>query len=157
MTDLTPSDTPAVPATPAAATPAPVVVEAARPKGKGLGVFALILGLLAFIGDIVLLGIAIAGAVGVSQQVQGGTFDLTTLLAGLGGFIFIAAIGLFGGLLVAFLAALLGIIAGVKNRGRAAGITGAILGILVLFTHLSVLVTILSSAGAISQLGTLGQ
>ena len=46
MTDPIPSDAPVVPAAPAAA---PAVVAAPR-KSRGLGVFALILGLLAFIG-----------------------------------------------------------------------------------------------------------
>jgi hypothetical protein len=152
MTDPTPSDAPVVPAAPAAA---PAVVAAPR-KSRGLGVFALILGLLAFIGDIVLIGIGIAGAVNVAQSVTNGTLDLSTLLLGFGGFIFIAFIALIVGLIVAVLAILLGIIAAVKNRGRVQGIFGAIFGFLVLFSHGSVLLTILGSGDLLSQLNGLG-
>jgi hypothetical protein len=157
MTDLTPADSPAPPAVPAADPSASAVaVPTNPPKGKGLGVFALVLGLLAFLGDIVLIIIAIVGAVGLAQSVSGGTFDISTLLLGLGGFIFIAFIALIVGLIVAALAILLGIIAAVKNRGRAAGITGAVFGLLVLFTHGSVLATFLGSGDLLSQLNGLG-
>jgi hypothetical protein len=155
MSDLTPAETPAPPATTAAAPAASVVpAEAVRPKSKALGVFALILGLIAFIGDIVLIVIAIVGAVGIAQSVSGGTFDITTLLLGLGGFIFIAFIALIVGLIVAALAVLLGLIAAIKNRGRAAGIFGVVFGVLVLFTHVSVLLSFLGSGDLLSQLGT---
>ncbi len=152
MTDPTP-DVPAVPAAPAAeVSPAPV----ATPRGKGLGVFALILGLLAFLGDIVLIGIGIAGAINLFQSVSTGNFDISTILLGFGGFIFIAFIGLIVGLIVAVLAILLGIIAAVKNRGRAQGIVGAVFGLLVLFTHGSVLATIFGSGDLLSQINGLG-
>ena len=147
--------TPAVPATPAASS-AVTPVPANPPKGKGLGVFALVLGLLAFIGDIVLLVVAVIGAVGLASSVSNGNFDLSTLLIGLGGFVFIAFISLIVGLIVAVLAILLGIIAAVKNRGRAQGIVGAVFGFLVLFTHGSVLATILGSGDLLSQLNGLG-
>lgn len=155
MTDPTPADAPVVPAAPVADA-AVVPAAAPAPKGKGLGIFAMILGLLAFIGDIVLLIIAVVGFVGLASSVTGGTFDLSSLLLGLGGFLFIAFISLIGGLIVAALAILLGIIAAVKNRGRGQGIFGAILGFLVLFTHGSVLLTILGSGDLISQINGLG-
>lgn len=154
MTDPTPSDAPVAPATSAAA--APVVVAEAPRKSKALGVFALLLGLIAFIGDIVLIGIGVAGAIGVAQSVSGGNFDFTTILAGFAGFAFIAFIAFWIGIVVAALAMLLGIIAAVKNRGRAAGIFGAIFGLLVLISHLSVAATILGSAETLSQLNGLG-
>ena len=163
MTDPTPSDAPVVPATPAAAPAAAapaaapaVAAEAAPRKSKALGVFALFLGLIAFIGDIVLIGIGVAGAIGVAQSVSGGNFDFSTILAGFAGFAFIAFIAFWIGIGVAALAMLLGIIAAVKNRGRAAGIFGAIFGLLVLISHLSVAATILGSAETLSQLNGLG-
>jgi hypothetical protein len=144
--------TPAVPAPQGAVAPAP----ANPPKGKGLGIFALILGLLAFIGDIVLIIIGVAGAVSVATSLSSGNFDISTLLLGFGGFIFIAFIGLIVGLIVSILAILLGIIAAVKNRGRVQGVFGAIFGFLVLFTHGSTLLTILGSGDLLSQLNGLG-
>jgi len=134
-------------------TPSDALVVPAAPQKKGLGIFALILGLLAFLGDIVLLIIAIVGVVGAAQSISGGNYDIAHLLLGFGGFIFIAFIGLIGGLIVAALAILLGIIAAVKRRGRAQGVTGAVLGFLVLFTHGSVLLTVLGSGDLLSQIG----
>jgi hypothetical protein len=159
MTDPTTPQPPAVPATPpATAAPDSVAVPAAAEprKGRGLGIFALILGLGAFIGDIVLLGIAIAGAAAAFSNVSAGNFDFTTILAGLAGFAFIAFIGFWVGILVAALAMLLGIIAAVKNRGRAAGIFGAIFGLLVLISHLTILATVLGSGDLLSTLNGLG-
>lgn len=126
------------------------------PKGKGLGIFALILGLLAFIGDIVLIVIGIIGAFSFVQSLSGGNFDFSAILLGFGGFLLIAFIGLIVGLIVAALAVLLGIIAAVKNRGRAQGVFGAILGFLVLVTHGSFLATLAGSGDLISQVGSLG-
>lgn len=155
MTDPTPPDAPVVPAAPAAVPATVPAVDAPR-KSRALGIFALILGLGAFIGDIVLIVTAIVGAVGVAQSVSAGQFDFTTLLAGFAGFAFIAFLGFWVGIVVAALAILLGIIAAVKNRGRAAGIFGAILGLLVLISHLIVLATVAGSGDLLSQLNGLG-
>jgi hypothetical protein len=158
MTDPTPSDAPVVPATTAPAAPVVAAPAPAPRKSKALGVFALILGLGACIGDLVLIGIAIAGVVGIAQSVTGGNFDITnpsSLLAGLAGFAFIAFLGFWVGIVVAALAVLLGIIAAVKNRGRAAGIFGAVFGFLVLVSHVSIALTILGSAETLSQLNGL--
>jgi hypothetical protein len=157
MTDPTPSDasTPAavpatVPATEnAVAAPAP----AAPARGKGLGRFALVLGLLAFIGDIVLIVIAFIGAASAFSSITGGNLDVGSILAGLAGFAVIAFAGFWIGLGLAFLAALLGLIAAITNRGRAPGIFGLILGILVMISHFSVLGAIAGSGDTLSQLG----
>jgi len=157
MTDPTPpASTPAaVPAT-VPATEAAVAVPVPAPrKSKGLGVFALILGLLAFVGDLVLIGIGVAGAAAAFSSVTGGNFDFTTIIAGFAGFAAIAFIGFWVGLGVAALAMLLGIIAAVKNRGRAAGIFGAIFGLFVVISHVGILLTILGSGDTISQLNGL--
>jgi hypothetical protein len=158
MTDPTPSDasTPAaVPATvPATETAVATPVVVAPARGKGLGRFALILGLLAFVGDIVLVVIALVGAASAFSSITGGNFDFTTIIAGLAGFAAIAFIGFWVGLGVAALAVLFGLIAAITNRGRAAGIVGLILGILVLISHIGLLATIAGSGDTISQLGS---
>jgi hypothetical protein len=153
MTDPTPSDAPVVPAASAAA-PA-VVVEAPR-KSRGLGIFALILGLGAFIADIVIIIIGVVGAIGAFSSVSGGNLDFTSILAGLAGFAFIAFIAFWVGIVVAALAMLLGIIAAVKNRGRVAGVFGAIFGLFVLISHIGILTTVLGSGDLLSTLNGLG-
>jgi hypothetical protein len=134
MTDPTPSDasTPvAVPATVPATETAVAAPAAAPAKGKGLGRFALVLGLLAFIGDIVLIVIAFIGAASAFSSITGGNLDFGSILAGL-----------------------LGLIAAITNRGRAPGIIGLILGILVMISHFSVLGAIAGSGDTLSQLGS---
>jgi hypothetical protein len=144
MTDPTPA-VPAVPAAPAGEV-APVATN--PPKGKGLGVFALILGLLAFLTDLGVLGFAVAQIVSLAQS-----FDWASLALGFGGFIVFAFIAFWGGIVVGALAVLLGIIAAVKNRGRGAGIFATILGILVLGSHLIVGFAIAGSGQLLTGLG----
>lgn len=144
MTDPTPAQTPAVPAAPAGAvTPA----ETTPPKGKGLGVFALILGILAFLADFGVLVFALAQVASLAQN-----FDVQGLLLGLGGLAVFALISFFGGIFVAALAVLLGLIAAIKNRGRVAGVFGVIFGVLVLISRLIVGATLAGSGDLLSNL-----
>ena len=155
MTDLTPAETPATPAVPAAdpAASAVVVAPPARKSGA-LGGFALILGLIAFLGDVAVLVIAIVQIVSLFSN-----FDISQLLSAstigpLAAFLAIATIAFWGGLVVAALAVLLGFIAAIKNRGRVAAVFGIIFGILVLVTHLGIAFTLLSAGSGISNLGS---
>lgn len=145
MTDPTPA-VPAVPSAPAGEV-APVATN--PPKGKGLGIFAMILGLIAFLTDLGVLIFAIAQIINLTQS-----FDVASLMLGLGGFIVFAFIAFWGGIVVGALAVLLGIIAAVKNRGRGAGIFGTILGILVLGSHVIVGLAVAGSGQLLSGLGS---
>ncbi|MEO8095169.1 MAG: hypothetical protein ABI632_09560 [Pseudolysinimonas sp.] len=144
-----------VPAAPAADV-VPVAAEMAPRKSHGLGIFALLLGLLAFFADIALIVFAIVQVAAIANNFDISTFNPQTILLGLAGYAAIALIAFFVGFGVAVLAILLGIIAAVKNRGRAAGIFGAIFGLLVLASHLIVLGTIAGSGSLISQIPGLG-
>jgi hypothetical protein len=154
MTDPQPPAVPDVPAatpaavpaaTPAVAAPASAPAAAAPRKGSGLGVFALILGLLAMLGDILVLVI-----IGVQIASLASNFDWTSLAASFAGVAILGVAAFFGGFVVGGLAILLGIIAAVKNRGRAAGVVGAILGFLVFISHLVIAITIAGAGSAIS-------
>ncbi|MCU1417325.1 MAG: hypothetical protein JWP32_1499 [Schumannella sp.] len=155
MTDLTPAETPATPAVPAAAEPAaPVVVQTAPVRKSGaLGGFALILGLLAFFGDVAVLVIGIVQVVSLFSNFDVSQLFTTTNLGALGAFLVIVGIVFWVGLVVAALAVLLGFIAAIKNRGRVAAIFGIIFGILVLITHLGIGFTVLSAGTGLSNLG----
>jgi hypothetical protein len=146
MTDPTPAETPAVPVAPAPAG-AVAPVDPAPPKGKGLGVFALILGLLAFLADFAVLVFAIVQIVSLTQN-----FDVQGLLLSLGGLAAFAVISFFGGIVAAALAVILGLVAAIKNRGRVAGVFGVIFGVLVLVSRLVVGATIGGSGDLISSL-----
>ena len=149
MTDLTPSDAPTPVPAPAEPAAAPVVV-ADQPvrKSHALGIFALILGLLAFLADVGVLVFAIVQIAAFAQ-----TFDFSSGLTALAGFAALALLAFWVGIVVAGLAVLLGLIAAIKNRGRAAGIVGLIFGLLVLITHVSIGLSILGAGAGISNLG----
>lgn len=160
MTDPTPAvpEVPAaaeVPAVPAAAAQTPAVpagagavattAAAAPRKGRGLGIFALVLGILGVLGDLM-----VAIALGAQIASLAGGFEWTSLLTAFLSVAFLGFIAFFGGLVVGGLALLLGIIAAVKNRGRVAGVFGAILGFLVLGSHLIILILIAAAGSAVS-------
>lgn len=155
MTDVTPPPAPqtAVPAdsaaVPAAApAAAPAATAPVRRKGRFPGVASLILALLAVIGDIAVFVIAIVGIASFASSFDPSTLDFSSGLTAFFGFAAFAAIAFWGGVIVAGLALLLGIIAIVSNRGRIPGIFGTIISILVLLTHLSIALAI-GNIGAI--------
>ena len=151
MTDVTPPPAPqtAVPADSAAVPAAPAAPPAetapVRRKGRFPGVASLILALLAVVGDIAVFVIAIVGIASFASSFDPSTLDFSTGLTAFFGF---AAIAFWGGIIVAGLALLLGIIGIVSNRGRIAAIFGTIISILVLLTHLSIALAI-GNIGAI--------
>jgi hypothetical protein len=151
MTDVTPPppapQSPAVPA-PESAEVAPVATV--ERKGSGPGIASLLLSLLAILADIVILVIAVVAITSVIANFDFATFDVGTALAGLGATAFLAVVGFFGGIVLALLALLIGIIAIARNRGRVAGVFGVIFSILVLITHGSVALAIAQSGEAIS-------
>ena len=156
MTDVTPppaapSEPPAVPV----ATPTEVEVVAPKKKSGALGGFALILSILAILGDIVVI---VFGVVTLATAVNGfdmSTFEFGPILAALGAFAAIAVFAFFGGLILGALALLLGIIAIVKARGRVAGVFAVIFSILVLISHGSVALAIAQTGDSLSNLTTI--
>jgi len=161
MTDPTPADAPVVPATavPAAAVPAadyavaPVTTDAPR-RSRGLGRFALILGLLAFFGDLVLIVVGIVQLVSLFSGFDVSQLFTSATLAAAAGFFALAFIVFWAGIVVGGLAVLLGLIAAITDRGRAPGIVGLIFGLLVLITHIGIGLSILGAGSGISNLGT---
>jgi hypothetical protein len=154
MTDLTPSDAPTPVPAPAEPVAAPMVV-ADQPvrKSHALGIFALILGLIAFLGDVAVIVLGIVQVVSLFSNFDVSQLFSSSTLTAFGGFIAIALIAFWVGIVVAGLAVLLGLIAAIKNRGRAAGIVGLIFGLLVLITHIGILLSILGAGVNIANLG----
>lgn len=155
MTDVTPPPPAAEPAaTPAvpAATSTDVVVEAPKKKSGALGGFALVLAIIAILGDLVVI---IFGVVTLATAVNGfdlSTFEFGPILAALGAFAAIAVFAFFGGMILAVLALLLGLIAAIKGRGRVAGVFAIIFSILVLITHGSIALAIAQTGDSITNL-----
>jgi len=156
MSDLTPAETPVAPAVPAAAEPAAPVVVSAPPvrKSGALGAFALILGLIAILGDLTVIVIAIVQIVNLFSNFDVSLIFTASGLTALAGFLAIAFIVFWGGIVVAALAVLLGFIAAIKNRGRVAAIFGIVFGILVLITHIGIGLSSLGAGSGISNLGS---
>lgn len=130
-----------------AATPTEVAVAPPKKKSGALGGFALVLSILAILGDLVVIIFGVITLVSAVNGINLDTLDFSGILAAMGAFAAIAVFAFFGGLILGLLALLLGLIAAIKGRGRVAGVFAIILSILVLITHGSV-------ALAIAQAGT---
>lgn len=146
MTD--PAQPPAVPAAPADA----AVVTPDQPvrKGSGLGIFALVLGLGAFLVDIIFFVVVLVQGASVLASIGAGDFSGVGLA--IGGLAFIGFIILIGGGIAALLGVILGLAAAIKGRGRAAGIFAIIFGLLVLISRLILIATLAGSADLLSQI-----
>jgi len=97
-----------------------------------------VLGLLAILGD--LIGVAIAlfalmGALGNVGQILSTNIDNS--LGALLGVVVVELIVFFGGILFGGLAVILGIVAAARNRGRVLGVFGVIFGLVVLLSHVA--------------------
>ena len=80
------------------------------------------------------------------------TFEFGPILAAIGAFAAIAVFAFFGGLILAVLALLLGLIAAIKGRGRVAGVFAIVFSILVLITHGSIALAIAQAGDSITNL-----
>ncbi len=147
MTDVTPPPAPQSPAVPAAASTEIAPVER---KSSGVGIASLLIAILAVLGDIAIFIFAFISVAALIANFDVTTFDFGGLLAGLGAAALIGVIAFFGGIVLALLALLLGIIAIAKNRGRVAGVFGVIFSVLVLLTHGSIAAAIAGSGDALS-------
>lgn len=153
MTDVTPPPAPQTPAVPATASAEVAAAETpVAKKGSGVGIASLLLALLAVIADLAIIVFAVISVASIVSNFDASSFEVSSVLAALGGAAVLAAIGFFGGIVVALLALLLGIIAIAKNRGRVAGVFGLIFSILVLVTHGSVILAIAQSGAALTGL-----
>lgn len=147
---MTDSDSPAVPAQSAPATPDPsaqvVPAEEALPvrRRRGVGTAALILALLAVIGDIVTVVFAVItfGAVGGDGDLGIGAAFLNVGAA--------AILTLIGGAVLALIALVLGLIALVTGRGRVPGAIGLILALGVLILRALVVIPIIAAGASLA-------
>jgi len=121
--------------------PVPVEPVAVKPR-RGLGAAAFVLGLLAILGDLAALVIGLIAVAGAITNVSGVLTDPTGSLGSAIGVLVIAAIAVFGGLLFALLAVILGLAAAIRNRGRVLGVFGIIFGLIILIGHISAIVGI---------------
>jgi hypothetical protein len=132
------SETATSPAEPAAAPPVM--------KGRGPGVAALVLGLLAVLGDALALALTVSaiGAAGAVDSIEGA-------FAVIGGALLVVLAAFFGGILLALIGLVLGLVGMVRGRGRVAGVIGGLLSLGVLVAHIGLLVVISTGADALSQ------
>lgn len=113
---------------------------------RALGIAAFLLGLLALLGD--LLGIVVA-VVTLARAATHGDQTLSNVDNSLGaviGVIVLELVVFIGGIVCGLLALVFGILAAIRRRGRVLGAFGAVFGLFVLITHL-VLAIVISSSG----------
>jgi len=144
---VTPAATP-VAATPPA-TPAPVseaaapVVVVEKKKGRAVGVWSFILGLLVILADLALIVFVVVTLFSVITALQSGLatgdFETVTSALGIAGVGFLLFVVFIGGFVVAGLGALLGLIAIFTGRGRVIGIFGFLLSAAALGTRIAMI------------------
>lgn len=129
------------PTSPTPAASAPV----AAPRRRGIGSAAFVLGLLAILGDILGVVVALFTLLGSVTHLGETLSNVDNSLGAFLGVIILEFIVYFGGILFALLAVILGIVAAVRNRGRVLGVFGVIFGIAVLAVHVTLAITIATS------------
>ena len=123
-----------------------VAAQPAEPRRRrGIGTAAFILGLLAILGDIVGIAIALFTLLGAVTNLGETLSNVDNSLGAFLGVIILEFLVFFGGILFAVLAVILGIVAAVRNRGRVLGVFGVIFGVLVLAAHVVLGITVATS------------
>ncbi|MEP6842493.1 MAG: hypothetical protein ABJA11_03160 [Pseudolysinimonas sp.] len=131
-----------VPATPA---PPSAPTLAVAPRRRGLGTAAFTLGLLAILGDVVGILVAIVTLVGSVTNLGETVSNIDSSLGTFLGVIVLEFVLFFGGILFAAVAVILGIVAAVRKRGRVLGVFGVIFGAIVLISHVGLSVVVATS------------
>jgi hypothetical protein len=129
-------------AAPVGTPPPGAVAPVSPPIRRGLGVSALILGILAVLGDLIGIVVAFIALAGAVTHVGETLSNVDNSLGAFLGVIVLEFVVFGGGILFGLLAVVLGIIAAIRRRGRAAGIVGIVLGALVLLSHLGLAIVI---------------
>ncbi len=139
--DATPLPGAAVPPPPPAGSePAATGASAAppaAPRRRGVGATAFVLGLLAILGDLIVIVVALFTLLGAIGNIGQTLTNVDNSLGAFLGVIVLEFIVFFGGILFAALAVILGIVAAVRNRGRVLGVFGVIFGLVVLVSHVA--------------------
>ena len=135
---------PPSPPVPVAAAVVSASASPAAPR-RGIGVAALIVGALALIGDLIGIVIAVVTFAGAITKTGSTPTNIDDSLGALIGVIIVEFLVFFGGVIFGLLAAILGIVAAVRNRGRVLGVVGAVFGVIVLIGHLSLGIAVATS------------
>ena len=117
------------------------------PRRRGIGVAAFVLGLLAILGDLIGVTVALFTLLGAVTDLPHTLTNVDNSLGAFLGVIILEFLVFFAGILFALLAVILGIVAAARNRGRVLGVFGVIFGLAVLATHVALGISIATSGG----------
>jgi hypothetical protein len=121
------------------------VASAVAPRRRGIGAAAFVLGLLAILGDLIGVTVALFTLLGAVTNLGQTLTNVDNSLGAFLGVIILEFVVFFGGILFAVLAVILGIVAAARNRGRVLGVFGVIFGLAVLVTHIVLGITVATS------------
>ncbi|MFC5501340.1 hypothetical protein ACFPJ4_03685 [Lysinimonas soli] len=124
----------------------PSVAPAPLKPRRAVGVTAFVLGLLGFVGDLVVVLIGIASLFTVTSDLLGLVSGRNTGFGDYGSVFIAVVIGVPFDTLLAVIALILGIVAVARNRGRTLGVIAIVLSALVLITRILLVVTVLTNA-----------
>jgi hypothetical protein len=134
-------------ATPYSGSAAPAVTAgAAESPRRGLGIWSLVLGLLAVLGDVIVV-LVIVEAMRASTDINSGLSNL--FVAGV-----TAVIIMIGGFLVSVTGLILGIMAVARGRGRVLGVVGMLLCILVVLSYVLAIILVAAGGAGLSSIAT---
>lgn len=123
------------------------VVAATDAPRRGLGIWSLVLGLLAVLGDVIVVVVVADAARTVSVDINSGLANLFTAAV-------IAVIIMIGGFLVSVTGLILGIMAVARDRGRALGVIGMLLCILVVLSYILGIILVATAGAGLTSIAT---
>lgn len=136
----------------AAVPPAPPVVPESGPaaetvvtRRRGTGAAAFVLGLLAILGDLIGIVVALFTLLGSITHLGETLSNVDNSLGAFLGVIILEVIVYFGGIVFGLLAVILGIVAAARNRGRVLGVFGVIFGLVILVSHIAFGISVATS------------
>lgn len=136
----TPVPSTAAPSTAAPGAAAPVAATpVVEKKGRAVGVWSFILGLLAVLGDLALIVFVLVTLFGVISSFQTGNYEEVLSALGVAGIGFLLFAVFIGGFVVSSLGVLLGLIAIFTGRGRVIGVFGFLLAAAALGTRIALI------------------
>ena len=128
------------------AVPATAEAAAETPR-RGLGIWSLVLGLLAVLGDVIVVVVVADAARSVSVDINSGLANLFTAAV-------IAVVIMIGGFLVSITGLILGIMAVARDRGRVLGVIGMLLCILVVLSYVIGIILVATAGTGLASIAT---
>lgn len=123
------------------------VGSVAETRRRGPGIWSLILGVLAVLGDVIVVVVIVEAARTVSVDINSGLANLFAAAV-------VAVIVMIAGFLVSLTGLILGILAVARGRGRVLGVVGMMLSIMVVLSYVIGIVLVATAGSGLVSFAT---